>query len=69
MNRDEFLAWSYLLQLVDLSVTLWDVERYNGMGPCDHREQGKASSDTSGDGERKGTSSAVLGVDVDKDGG
>jgi hypothetical protein len=31
MNRQEFLAWSYLLQLLDVSVNIWDVERYGGL--------------------------------------
>ena len=30
-TRLEFLAWSYLLQLLGLSVNLWDVERYKGL--------------------------------------
>jgi hypothetical protein len=28
MDRNEYLAWSYLLQTLGLSVGLWDVERY-----------------------------------------
>jgi hypothetical protein len=28
ITRDEFIAWSYLLQLLGLSVNFWDLERY-----------------------------------------
>jgi hypothetical protein len=32
MDRDEFVAWSYLLQLLNLSASFWDVQRYGGYG-------------------------------------
>jgi len=35
MERKEFLAWSYLLQCLNLSVNFWDIERYDGMATPD----------------------------------
>lgn len=35
VDRREFLAWSYLVQLLGLSVNFWDVERYHGMSTED----------------------------------
>jgi hypothetical protein len=38
-DRDEFMAWSYIIQLLDLSMNIWDVERYGGLRNVKQRTQ------------------------------
>jgi hypothetical protein len=38
-DRDEFMAWSYIIQLLDLSMNIWDVERYGGLRNNKQRAQ------------------------------
>jgi len=35
IDRNEFLAWSYLCQMLGCSVNFWDLQRYNGLAAQD----------------------------------